>query len=1462
MHSWTPNLRRLFIGLALMGVAGAASAQLGDSTKDTPACCQLTTSLIQDVLRGNDPSGDERFFSAEGAPPNIHFIIDVSGSMKELPQIVNSQYKAFYDATVNGCENPALQAFSDSHSWDPNHVYPIPDPGTNLGADTGFPNLFLDNRYYALGLWGYSSNPGFQWETADNACKQVPNWNNAVGKPQYDRCRTCLSTKGYFRVAGNTNNDETNQNFIFWGRFLNFNPPKYVTAKAVLKQVIKDLRRVRVGISIFTSTSSNTLKMKPACQEILSNPEAFSSHRADYVARINSLAFNQSTPLARSLLNAGYYFTSGQNVYKDDFGFGATSPLGYTYPTDFKSEALTSENRTVCWGCQASSIIMITDGEPNNDSLGANVVTKIREINGAPVHCPPSRPCPDKGSNPSNDESNYMLDDVAKLLFTKDLQNNTPKIVGDMNTNGTQSINVYTVGFGINSNLLKNTADVGGGLYYTAEDATALKAAILAILNNVQTRSTSFSAVASSSLQVRSAGATVIPRFKPARNKASPWQGFLYRFDLASEKVLGCTPGTTPPIPGDLNNDGDCDDTHLIDKEGDSVVEDDQGEFVKLRAPTVVGEPFWEAGSNLKPKPEDPSNPDDPEYKKSRWKDRKVFTIIDDPNAPDGKLDNKDTPIAFLPSNAAKLREYLGISQNTMECDELKNQLGLTSLTPTECAAIVIKWYLGADALNPDPSKRDYDRPFILQDIFHSSPVGVDPPISKFFCAFASQCTQTLFSNTAAKNQQGYPDVLTGDAYDTYVQKAGKRDKIVLVGSNGGMIHAFHNGTFLEEDPYTGMGKYDAGTGKELWAFVPPDMLPKMRPNLGKHGYFTDGTPMVRDVWLDGVGEAGDTFMARDGKKQWSEYRTVAVIGSGRGGVHRFALDLTRLLAESYLTDPNRVSTVFQQKGIFLWMWPQPCDELSLKVGESFTNYAPTPPPIVPLAVEPATDNALARIADPSDSADPQPTDPPMIAGTEARERWMVLFNGGYDPYLSRGRGLAMVDIASGHTVWSFFHGDTNERAKHLLYPFAAGITTQDIGESRKPYQDADTLIDTATVGDFGGQLWILRFWKPGKWDDSTKKITNWFAARSFRVPPSNDPSAVRAPFTTMAINAIQPGTGQMRSFIGTSDNQNLYDRGSVCRLSNPHACAVQGCTMNNSISIKRGNTLAWQSSAPFQSNHLDTTNAKSVMTNAVGACGGVEAQVDWSYAGCAYTSSGSIKYTCSGNTGNWSCTQPTNNWVTINYPEETQPYDQYYFGFHSYGGTNYPNRHFDNDETANTFEENMPTLTSLTQVDGPGATPTPETADLGWYIKYRPNERTGNAGTLASGCMLWSSFEPSGSSGAVCSTTGDNLARLYQADFATGKANCASSFENARSLEFTTVAAAPALSTRLTMVNGQISLDLPLIAPGLKPVGSDDASIPAIGVAENNSMVEALYQIELDRRAHDCRHEGRNCDN
>jgi type IV pilus assembly protein PilY1 len=435
-----------------------------------------------------------------GTPPNLHVVIDTSGSMRELPQVLASSHSEFFDSTTSGCFNPRLDADQTSRGWSPDTAYPAPDQGTGLGSDTGFPNLFLDDKFYGYMYWGDTSNPAYNWISKEQACQsQVPNWST-TNAAEYSRCTSCLGLKGYYKVPGTQASNSgslANPNFIFWGRYLNFNPPKYVTARAVLKKVIKNLSGMRAGMSSFanaTPYSSLLKRQNPSCDQILADPGAFASNKASYVSTLNGLTFSTSSVLAKSLLNVGYHFTSGDDVYRDAFGFGTN----YSYPAEFRNSLLTSQSRSWCWGCQHSAVILIADGEPSADSLSSGLATQLRAVNGGPVYCPDSEPCGpynarDKGTNATSyldDNPSYYLDDVAKLLASQDLQQASPAVVGDFDTSGRQSLRIHTVAYGAHNSLLKNTALVGGGLYFNAADASTLEASLTEILNDVQVRAT------------------------------------------------------------------------------------------------------------------------------------------------------------------------------------------------------------------------------------------------------------------------------------------------------------------------------------------------------------------------------------------------------------------------------------------------------------------------------------------------------------------------------------------------------------------------------------------------------------------------------------------------------------------------------------------------------------------------------------------------------------------------------------------------------------------------------------------------------------------------------------------------------------------------------------------------------------------------------------------------------------
>jgi len=184
-----------------------------------------------------------------------------------------------------------------------------------------------------------------------------------------------------------------------------------------------------------------------------------------------------------------------------------------------------------------------------------------------------------------------------------------------------------------------------------------------------------------------------------------------------------------------------------------------------------------------------------------------------------------------------------------MENDDLMND----RLDFDVSQSAVLDDFLGLGEESPEVEPliefvRGKDRAWKLGDINHSSPQAVGPP-----------------DGNPARMGTGYEDFKT--AY------AGRR-KVVLAGANDGMLHCF-----------------DAQTLEELWAFIPNNLLSKLKkmkivdPECGaylSHEFFVDGTPAIQDVYYGGG------------------WHTVLVCGQGAGWgrdgkCYYFALDITEV---------------------------------------------------------------------------------------------------------------------------------------------------------------------------------------------------------------------------------------------------------------------------------------------------------------------------------------------------------------------------------------------------------------------------------------------------------------------------------------------------------------------------------------------------------------------------------------
>lgn len=190
---------------------------------------------------------------------------------------------------------------------------------------------------------------------------------------------------------------------------------------------------------------------------------------------------------------------------------------------------------------------------------------------------------------------------------------------------------------------------------------------------------------------------------------------------------------------------------------------------------------------------------------------------------------------------------------------------------------------------------------WLLGPVDHSVPAGATPPGRPAW----------LFGTAIPSAER--------DSYEAFQNSKAKRPTVIYVGARDGMLHAFDGGRFRHgnntksisvkemrgyfewEDRTEDCPDYcnsncdecpDYGTGDELWAFIPANLIPRLKNNLRKADdqAYVDASPALADVFIGG---------------QW---KTVLLSAEGNGGDTVFCLDVTDPSEPKYLwefADPN-----------------------------------------------------------------------------------------------------------------------------------------------------------------------------------------------------------------------------------------------------------------------------------------------------------------------------------------------------------------------------------------------------------------------------------------------------------------------------------------------------------------------------------------------------------------------------
>jgi len=313
----------------------------------------------------------------------------------------------------------------------------------------------------------------------------------------------------------------------------------------------------------------------------------------------------------------------------------------------------------------------------------------------------------------------------------------------------------------------------------------------------------------------------------------------------------------------------------------------------------------------------------------------------------------------------------------------------------------------------------------LLGDIFHSNPVVVGRPVGYL----PEPSYQTWQSNIAVRERQ----------------------QVIVAGANDGFFRMFDAGTWDNAPtPPTPPG-YTDGLGTEIAGFMPYSARRNVKHLARDSGtrdyYFTDGSPVVADVWF-----YSDPNLSGPADKNANEWRTVVVAGMRQGGNQYFALDIT-----------NPADAPSGDYPAYLWEFPREdaLPAVTQWMGQSWSQ------PVV----------TKVKVAVGGNYASPQ-------------ERWVAIFGGGYDPsgdpndsfydlQATAGRSLTMIDLKTGE-ILAQKHLDTTglpagddptavtydpaEPERSMVFAIASTPGVYDI--------DSDGFADAVYVGDLGGNLW------------------------------------------------------------------------------------------------------------------------------------------------------------------------------------------------------------------------------------------------------------------------------------------------------------------------------------------------------------------------------------------------------
>lgn len=992
--------------------------------------------------------------TADDVAPNIYILLDTGAAMEQV--IWHDDYDNTVDYTPNVTDrkdvldtNPTSNA--NGFFWE--HGYGIITSGGKHYLVKNLDGIELDDKNG--GLEADTTNGDYGEWTINGQTITLP----AVPGASNEKFDGVSDQAVHFRYSANY------LNWIFFsGQYVGDGSDferlsrLYFAKKAMMTVGKYVAERARIGLWYLNSDPSQAQPIQQDIIDVMDTSDPNNSVLdSAYVNNVNGMK-TPSTPY--SPLAYGLAAVAGK------YGSPSADALQYPCQKNFVivvSPGVSSDDQAAD---NSSNPTSFSDYDGDSADIGEGIIKKGEQTYNIPT------------LGTDDEAGSTYLDDVAHYIYNNDM-------ITYSGAEGIQNIITYTVGFmgeeasklflintsnngNGNQNLYDESDEDYGKYHFEAESPEGLATAIMRAINDILNRTTSFTAPVVPVTRTTSGDKIYLSFFKP--DVLNFWEGNVAKYGLNEDVTHKLTQDSLDGLSAEMV------DTGTVDANGDPILEPFPTTILtKLENIKDVG---YTSQSEFLTALLDDAGLTETELMEYgdlilAYADFDTMQIVDkngDPATwPNGAMKETAEPYwqtkdwategksNYIHNSNRKIYTWLNLNANLstaiiMEANAFTDDN--TNLTdaimggPQNDKADIINYIRGADVFDEDDDNDiTENREIITGDVLHSEPAAVQ-----------------------------YNDT----------------DRVIFFGGNDGMLHAV-----------------DDADGSEMWAFVPPDILHRLKDIMEDvgHQHYVDLSPKI---YIKDANKDGD-IVSTDGDV------AILVCGERKGGDVYFALDIT---------DPEtpqfqwRISSSDDSHACESDA-TDPCAYEAWKLPASAA-----PDTIIPELAESWSEPMFGSVK----TSDTTTTEVDGETVENFTSEDVLFLGGGYRSDYSSGNAVLVINVTTGEVLKKF----SGASVTGMDYSIASNVAPLDM--------DYDGYIDKLYVGDLGGQIW--RF---GKFTDSSgalleypdadENINNWSAHLLFKTETHR--KFFYRPNVTFDI-------GFDVIFIGSGDRENACDDGAV----------------------------------------------------------------------------------------------------------------------------------------------------------------------------------------------------------------------------------------------------------------------------------------------------------------------------